>query len=114
MLRRLRQMLLLPLRRRHMHILLKLPVKAGKTDIPNLPGNIVHRLLVQVNQMAGLLNTVMLQTFQRADSHHVFKQPPQMAFADTAVGGQLPYGKSFLIMPIYKGKSIADIGIPIL
>ena len=97
-----------------MHILLKLPVKAGKTDIPNLPGNTVYRLLVQVNQMAGLLNAVMLQTFQRADSHHIFKQPPQMAFADTAVGGQITYGKCLIIMAIYKGKSIAYIRIPIL
>ena len=70
-----------------MHILLKLSVKAGKTGISNAVCNQVNRLLIQMKIVAGLLNAIMLNIFQRTDSYYGFKNPAKMAFAYAAISG---------------------------
>ena len=79
------------------HILLKLSVKAGQTAVARPPRNHIDRLLVQVDQVAGLPDAVVLDILQRADPHHLPEQPAEMALTDTASGGKLLYGNGFRI-----------------
>lgn len=71
---------------RTMHILLKLPVKAGQTAIACPLCNDVDRLLIQVDQMAGLLDAIMLDILQGTDTHHPLEYSAEMTLTDTAMG----------------------------
>lgn len=99
----------LPTGGRTVQILLKLSVKAGKTPVSDLLRNEVNRLLIQVKQMAGLLNTIVLEVFQRTDSHNRFKNSPKMAFTDAAEGGKRLYGYILPVMFINIRKRLSDI-----
>ena len=66
-----------------------------------------------MNQVAGLLDAVMLQILQRTDPHHIFKQPAQMAFADAAVLRKAADGKWLIIMCIQITERTADIRIAV-
>ena len=96
-------------RRRIVHILPELPVKAGQTAKSCLLGDNIDRFLIQVDQMTSPPYAVMLDILQGTDAHHLPKQPAEMALADTAAGRQLPNGNGFRIMLINIGKRRPNI-----
>lgn len=53
-----------------MHILRELPVKAGKTDVSGLMGNLLYGKLTGTEQVAGLLDAVLLNKFKGTDPHN--------------------------------------------
>lgn len=91
------------------HILLKLPVKAGQAAVTRPPRNHIDRLVVQVDQVAGLPDAVVLDILQRADPHHLPEQSAEMTLTDTASGGKFLYGNGFRIVLINIGKSRSDV-----
>ena len=107
-------MIFFPCGRRLSQILLKLPVEAGQARISHLPCDHIDRHLIQMNQMAGLPDPVMLDIIQRADSCRGMEEAAKMAFADMAAFCKLANGQWFHIMVMNIGKRISDTGISIL